>query len=85
MFSDYLRDWLRAPLPDILIITIYHPTDTDVERFDPVRYAANTDRCVMQIGYWLRRMSFIAELRTTTRSCGCTATTGRLTACSASC
>ena len=86
VFSDYLRDWLRAQLPDTIpIITMYHPTDTDVERFDPVRYAANTDRCVMQIGYWLRRMSFIAELRTTTRSCGCTATTGRLTACSASC
>jgi glycosyltransferase involved in cell wall biosynthesis len=64
VFSQYLARWLRDRIPaHVPIWCSSHPTDTDVARWSPAKFAANPNKCVVQVGYWLRRMTFIAKLK----------------------
>lgn len=63
VFSDYLRDWLQPRVPpSIPVWSIPHPTDIDAPRWSLERFIKNPEPCVIQVGYWLRKMRWIADL-----------------------
>jgi hypothetical protein len=64
VLSDWLRDWLKQQFPDLLVETIYHPGDIVDIQFDYPTFLANTDKKVVSIGWWLRKLSSIYLLPT---------------------
>lgn len=63
VLSDYLRDWLSTQVK-VPVESLVHPTDLDVCKFNFERYRRSSNRRVIQIGCWLRRMSSIFRLPT---------------------
>ena len=68
VFSQYMKDWLRKQpeVPTTLAISVlYHPTtfDESVPKFSFDRFLSNPSKSITQIGYWLRVMSGLAELK----------------------
>ncbi len=61
VLSEYMADWLREQVP-VPVSTLYHPTDMEVERFQMDAFLANPEKKVVQVGWWLRRLSAIYEL-----------------------
>ena len=66
VFSRHLAAWLTAnlPVPRPRVVALYHPTETPDSAFDFTfeRFAANADKQVIQVGWWLRRMTSICAL-----------------------
>ncbi|MEE8107162.1 MAG: hypothetical protein V3T86_16630 [Planctomycetota bacterium] len=65
--SNYLRDWL-APRVDPPVHSLLHPTETPEVRFSMDAYRENTDRALVQIGWWLRNFASLARLPVSTLS-----------------
>jgi len=61
--SKYHKDWLETKL-DVPVCNLYHPTEFPEEKFDLNRYAANQDKKIIQIGWWLRKLNSIYMLPT---------------------
>ena len=62
VLSDYHREWL-APRVNVPVESLVHPTDRPQREFSLDMYRGNSDRKLIQIGYWLRRMHSLSELR----------------------
>ena len=63
--SDYLKDWLQ-PQVSVPVISVKHPTEMSEHKWKPELFFCNK-RKVVQLGYWLRKMFSICELRTGTK------------------
>jgi hypothetical protein len=63
--SDYLKDWLQPQVP-VPVISVKHPTEKPEHKWKPELFFCNK-RKVVQLGYWLRKMFAICELRTGTK------------------
>jgi len=66
VFSQYMKDWLekQPEIPEFLPISVlYHPTAFDGPKFSFDAFVLNQQKSITQIGYWLRVMSGIAELK----------------------
>jgi len=63
--SDYLKDWLQPQVP-VPVISVKHPTERSEHKWKPELFFCNK-RKVVQLGYWLRKMFAICELRTGTK------------------
>jgi len=61
VLSNYLRDWLSMQV-NVPVESLVHPTDLDVCQFDFEKYRRSPNRCLIQIGWWLRRMTSIFRL-----------------------
>lgn len=59
--SQYAADWLRETTGKP-VSALLHPTETPALRFDFERFVANPNKRVVQIGWWLRRLSAIDRL-----------------------
>lgn len=59
--SEYHRDWLQERL-DVPVHALIHPTESVDVVFEIEKFLANSDRQILSIGYWLRRMSSIRHL-----------------------
>lgn len=59
--SEYAADWLRAATGKP-VSALPHPTEPPVLTFDFERFLANSRKQVIQIGWWLRRLSAIERL-----------------------
>ena len=61
--SDYNTNFLENhPIIkkfNIPIKTLYHPTETPEVKFNYDKFLANTDKKVLQIGWWLRKLHAI--------------------------
>lgn len=59
--SEYAADWLRRAT-GLPVSAVPHPTETPTLCFDFERFLANPDRHVVQVGWWLRRLTSIDRL-----------------------
>jgi hypothetical protein len=59
--SAWLRDQVRQVV-DIPVLNLKHPTQMPDTKFTFERYLTNPQRRVIQVGWWLRRLSSIYEL-----------------------
>ena len=64
VLSDYLRDWLSKRV-NVPVESLVHPTDLEIGKFSFDKYQQSSNRCLIQIGWWLRRMTSIYRLPTT--------------------
>ena len=62
VLSDYMRDWLQERL-DVPVVSVKHPTETPIDKWNPEKFASQRRKKVVQLGYWLRRMKSIRELK----------------------
>ena len=71
-FSDYLSKWLVDNIPKrningkmlgVPIYTLKHPTEIPPDKFDFDKFMANKEKSLIQIGYWLRKMCFVGQLK----------------------
>ena len=61
--SDYLKDWL-APQVSVPVISVKHPTERSEQKWKPELFFGQNKRPLVQLGYWLRKMFSICELKT---------------------
>lgn len=59
--SDYLADWVRSQT-DIPVISVKHPTGP-APQWSPYRFLKQDIKHLVQVGYWLRRMESIMEVK----------------------
>ncbi|WP_413167423.1 hypothetical protein ACL6C3_12145 [Capilliphycus salinus ALCB114379] len=61
--SEYHKLWLEKRL-DVPIISLFHPTEIPSNKFDFENFLANSDKKIVQIGWWLRKLNSIYCLPT---------------------
>ena len=59
--SEYLAEWVRSNC-DVPVITVKHPTATNITKWEPEKFLRKGRPTLLQIGYWLRRMFSICEV-----------------------
>ncbi len=59
--SEYLAEWVRDKC-DVPVITVKHPTATNILKWEPEKFLYKERPILLQIGYWLRRMFSICEV-----------------------
>ncbi len=60
-FSEYHAKWLREQT-EKPVSTLFHPTELPEVTFDFSRFKDNQQKKIIQIGWWLRRLSSIYQL-----------------------
>ncbi len=60
-FSEYHADWLRQQT-GMPVSTLVHPTEIPELQFDFEKFMSNPGKKIVQIGWWLRRLSSIYQL-----------------------
>lgn len=62
--TEYHRQHLLQLLqPDFPISVVYHPTEFPPQQFDLDRFKANPHKRLVQIGWWLRKLTAIDQVR----------------------
>lgn len=61
--SDYLKEWISKEC-DNNIISVKHPTGTNIPKWDVDKFLNAENPTVLQIGYWLRNLESISKLKT---------------------
>jgi len=68
VLSEYLKKWLieffRQAHIDVKVNSLIHPTETPLIKFKWINFKKNNEKKIVQVGYWLRNMSYIWNLRT---------------------
>jgi tetratricopeptide (TPR) repeat protein len=59
--SEELARWLR-PATGKPVCALYYPSEIPPCQFQPERFLQNQQRCVVQVGWWLRRLGSIFRL-----------------------
>lgn len=62
--SEYLADEWRKLIPNAKVSVLKHPTEFTDIRFSMDKFLMNQDRSIIQVGYWLRKMTSILKLNT---------------------
>lgn len=60
--SEYLATEWRRLLPGIPVESLTHPIDTPANRFTMEKFQSNDNKKIIQIGYWLRKLTSILKL-----------------------
>ena len=60
--SKYHADFLKCFIKTIPIETFYHPTEIPDMKFDFDKYVENGDKKVVNIGWWLRKLTSVYRL-----------------------
>ena len=63
VFSEYFAKYIRQEL-NIPVNVLYHPTDIPDIKFNWDNFIINKDKKLIQLGYWLRKTTFIFQLKT---------------------
>jgi hypothetical protein len=67
--SDHLKSYIKKIFKnleyDIPIKTILHPTDFNCVKFDINEFKLNKTKSIIQVGFWLRDMKTIYQIKTT--------------------
>jgi hypothetical protein len=73
--SDHLKTYVEKifselkydipNIPNIPIKTILHPTDFNCVKFDINKFKSNKTKSIIQLGFWLRDMKTIYQIKTT--------------------
>jgi hypothetical protein len=67
VLSTHFAKWVKKIIPThIPVSVLYHPTDQNVVKFSFDKFIENDEKCIIQIGYWLRKMCAIGQLNTST-------------------
>ncbi len=61
--SEYHKRWLEQQL-NIPVFSLFHPTEIPQNKFDFDNFLANSDKKIVQIGWWLRKLNSIYYLPT---------------------
>jgi len=64
--SDYLANWLKRKV-EVPVISVKHPTQLNCETWDENKFLLQKVKPVVQIGYWLRNLTAIRDLRCTSK------------------
>jgi len=62
VLSDYLADWLR-PQVQVPVFSVKHPTEPGPQ-WDIKKFLTGKEKNIVQLGYWLRNMDSICNLKT---------------------
>jgi hypothetical protein len=63
--SEYTAEWLKKQIPlTIPVSVLYHPTDKCDKKFSFDDFIKNNNKCIIQIGFWLRKMCAIGQIKT---------------------
>jgi hypothetical protein len=62
-FSKYMAIWYKEHLPDIKVDCLYHPTIITDKKFDLEAFVNNPKPLVLNIGFFLRRLTSIYFLK----------------------
>jgi len=62
--SEYLAKEWRRLLPNVPVEALIHPTEIPNVKFTLEKFHSNDDKKVIQIGYWLRKLTSIIRLKT---------------------
>jgi hypothetical protein len=60
--SEYLANEYRRLLPGVTVERLWHPTEFVDLKFTMERFNNNPDRKIVQVGYWLRKLTSILKL-----------------------
>lgn len=65
VLSNYFKNWVKQHIPSSIPISVlYHPTESVNLQFNFDNFLNNQEKCIIQIGYWLRNMYAIGMLKT---------------------
>jgi len=64
VLSDYLKNWLEKRI-EVPIISVRHPTDPNVKKWNKLQFIKQEKKSVVQVGYWLRKIDSIHRLNIT--------------------
>lgn len=59
--SDYLGDYLKKNL-DCPVVVLKHPTSDPKIKWDPEKYEANSNKKIIQVGYYLRNTQLVNQI-----------------------
>ena len=62
VLSDYLKKWVQS-VCDVPCISLKHPTETNVPKWRPENYLRSKNPTLLQIGYWLRKLESIVDIK----------------------
>lgn len=58
VLSEYFKKWLEQQI-SIPISVLFHPTEPSSLCFDFQKFLDNKEKCIIQVGYWLRQLNSI--------------------------
>ena len=61
--SKYLANEWKKLLPDLKIEVLHHPSENPYVKFDVDNFLNNKNKKIIQIGYWLRKLTSILKLK----------------------
>jgi len=64
VLSEHLAKTWRRLLPNVKVNVLYHPTEFTELTFTMERYNNNPNKRIIQIGYWLRKLTSILKIET---------------------
>jgi hypothetical protein len=66
VLSEYMANWVKINIPSTIPVSVlYHPTDSSTVKFSFDEFINNDKKHVIQIGYWLKKLCAIGQLKTT--------------------
>ena len=63
VLSQYHANYLKHFIPEIPINVLYHPTEVPSKRFTYENFVNNDNKCVIMIGWWLRKLNSFFTLK----------------------
>lgn len=63
VLSQYHANYLKLMIPEIPINVLYHPTDIPDNTFTYDKFINNPNKCVINIGWWLRKLNSLFLLK----------------------
>lgn len=65
VLSEYTAEWIKKQIPSTIPVSVlYHPTDNCDVKFSFDDFIENKYKCIIQIGFWLRKMCAIGQIKT---------------------
>ena len=62
--SKYHADFVKCFIKNIPVEVLYHPTEIPQVKFNFKDFTTNTNKKIINIGYWLRKLISIYQLDT---------------------
>lgn len=57
VLSQYHANYLKLCIPEIPINVLYHPTEIPKKLFSYKKFINNSNKCIFNIGWWLRKLN----------------------------
>lgn len=62
VFSNYLAKYIKSKI-NVPVNVLYHPTDIPENKFSWTKFMENSNKKLIQLGYWLRKTTWIFQIK----------------------